>query len=879
MSEPAWPSFEEQLSQDRVEQGTALERLIQENQDFDLLRAEEANDKLGLPLWLRVAYRKQHQDQDFPADDPTGGYPRALKNLYAWMLAHPDLQPNPPSNPSATAPETAPAEAAEAEAEVRAAPTAAITIGTEQRISGAQANPRSESDIRVNFFDTNQIIAASNAINDSAQAQFFSQDGGATWGQTSLPLDPSDSFQSDPTVDWTSDGTAWATTIGIDPSFNLRLKSYQSPDAGVTWAFEAIFSDTQTQADKQLMWVDHSPTSPFQDTIYVIWHNGLPAFVNRRLPSTGAWQTPLQVSGAETTGTGIGGDVTTNSAGDVFALWPDTGSRGLFVAKSTDGGASFGTPVPIATTFASFDIGVPAFVFRRALIYVSAGAFRTATQDLVYAIWTDLTGVAGCNTPGNEPGSDATSACKTRIWFSRSVDGGATWEPGRMINDQASLNDQFNPRLSVDETDGTLAVIYYDTVDDPTRLQTDVWTQTSSDDGVTWSAAVKVTSARTDETVAGADFGNQYGDYNGLSGFAGTFHPSWTDRRSGGPEEIWTAPITVTTTPTVQPSSGFAIQGHFGTKGNFEVVAPRQSVRLAHFWRDNDDPNLGWHGPNVFGANAHYHPVALIQSSFSTAGNGPGNLELVAPTGDHLDHYWREDVGPFPWHGPFGIPGASGVEGPALIQGRFGTNGNFEVVAARLAGRLAHFWRDNDATGLPWTGPNVFGANVHYDAVALIQSSFSTAGNGPGNLEVIAHTGDHLDHYWREDVGPFVWHGPFGIPGATGTAATPTLIQGSFGTNGNFEVVVPLASGRLAHFWRDNDDPNLAWHGPNIFGANAVYDAVALIQSNFSTAGNGPGNLEVIAHTGDHLDHYWREDVGPFPWHGPFGIPGTTGTA
>jgi hypothetical protein len=765
MSEPAWPSFEEQLSQDRVEQGTALERLIQENQDFDLLRAEEANDRLGLPAWVRVYWRKQHPELEYRADDPTGGYPRVLKNVYAWMLAHPDLQPNPPSNPSVTAPEAAEAEAAEAEAALTRA------VGTEQRISGAQTNPRSESDIRVNFFDTNQVIAASNAIGDSVQAQYYSQDAGGTWGQTSLPLDPGDSFQSDPTVDWTSDGTAWATTIGIDSSFNLRLKSYQSTDGGATWSLETTFSDTQTAADKQLMWIDHSPTSPFQDTIYVIWHNGFPAFVNRRLPATGAWQVPLQVSGAETTGTGIGGDITTNSAGDVFAFWPDTGSRGLFVAKSTDGGATFGAPITIATTFASFDIGIPSFVFRRALIYVSAGAYRTATQDLVYAIWTDLTGAAGCNTPGNEPGSDATSACKTRIWFSRSTDGGVTWEPGRMLNDQASLNDQFNPRLSVDETDGTLAVIYYDTVEDATRLQTDVWCQTSSDDGVTWSAAVKVTSARTDETVAGADFGNQYGDYNGLSGSAGTFHPSWTDRRSGGPEEIWTAPITVATTPAVQvqPSSGFAVQGRFGTKGNFEVVAPLQAGRLAHFWRSNDAANLPWHGPTPFGSSDVYDPVALIQSNFSTAGSGPGNLEVVGHTGNRLDHYWREDVSPFPWHGPFAIPGSTGTAAtPTLIQGSFGTRGNFEVVVPMASGGLAHFWRDNDAPNLAWHGPTQFGSSDIYDAVALIQSNFSTAGAGPGNLEVIAHTGNRLHFYWRDDVNPFPWHGPFAIPGATG---------------------------------------------------------------------------------------------------------------
>jgi hypothetical protein len=268
------------------------------------------------------------------------------------------------------------------------------------------------------------------------------------------------------------------------------------------------------------------------------------------------------VSGAETTGTAIGGAVTTNAAGDVFAMWPDTVSRGLRVAKSTDGGASFSSPVTIATTFAAFDIAVPAFAQRHALIYLSAGAYSATGKNLVYAVWTDLTGVAGCSSSANAPGSDVTSACKTRIWFSRSADGGTTWDPATMINDQSSLNDQFNPRLAVD-ANGTLVVIYYDTVDDPGRLKTDVWYQSSSDDGVTWSAATKVTTSQTDETASGVD-ANQYGDYNGLSGFSGKFFPTWTDRRNGAQEEIWTAPITVAAIPTVtgiSPTSGAAAGG------------------------------------------------------------------------------------------------------------------------------------------------------------------------------------------------------------------------------------------------------------------------------------------------------------------------------
>ncbi len=60
---------------------------------------------------------------------------------------------------------------------------------------------------------------------------------------------------------------------------------------------------------------------------------------------------------------------------------------------------------------------------------------------------------------------------------------------------------------------------------------------------MTWTVPLRVTTAMTDETVAGSDSGNQYGDYNSLSGTAGLFLPSWTDRRSNSLEEVWTARI------------------------------------------------------------------------------------------------------------------------------------------------------------------------------------------------------------------------------------------------------------------------------------------------------------------------------------------------
>jgi hypothetical protein len=88
---PEWPSIEEQLRAAHVEPGSKLEELIRDNQDFSLLRPEELNDQLRIPLWLRVQFRKRHPDSTPTPGDPTGGYPLALRDLAEWMVEHQDL--------------------------------------------------------------------------------------------------------------------------------------------------------------------------------------------------------------------------------------------------------------------------------------------------------------------------------------------------------------------------------------------------------------------------------------------------------------------------------------------------------------------------------------------------------------------------------------------------------------------------------------------------------------------------------------------------------------------------------------------------------------------------------------------------------------------
>jgi hypothetical protein len=522
-----WPSLEEQLARDRVPAGSALARLIAENQELDLLRPAEAHDKIGLPPWLRVLWRKQHPEGEFLASDPTGGYPLILKEFHEWMVEHPDLQPVRDDEPDA------------GHAQQKAA-----SAGPDKRVSDAGFGTRAESDVRVNYWDPSRIVASSNNLFRGRMDMYSSNDGGATWSTTVLPLTETDSFQSDPAVEWTSDGTAWTTFIGITRTGNtrndLRLRSFRSSD-GVRWVPDGDVSGDQTSADKQMMWTDHSDRSPFKDQIYVIWHSGRPVYVNRRTGPDGAWGDPIQVSGRETTGTGIGSDVKTNAAGHVFGFWPDTGSRKLYLVRSLNGGASYSKPITIARLFNSFIIQLPAQSRRAALIYVTGGAFLSGKKNNVYVAWTDLTGTRGCSTPFDDPRENVGSACKSRIWFAKSTNGGLRWSKPRMINNPSTLNDQFNPWMVVDETTGALGIIYYDTAGED-RTRVNLWYQSSFNEGNTWSAPLRLTSASSSTADESAP-GFQFGDYNGLSGIAGTFFPIWTDRREDGTEAIWTVQI------------------------------------------------------------------------------------------------------------------------------------------------------------------------------------------------------------------------------------------------------------------------------------------------------------------------------------------------
>jgi hypothetical protein len=239
----------------------------------------------------------------------------------------------------------------------------------------------------------------------------------------------------------------------------------------------------------------------------------------------------------------------------------------------------------------------------------------------------------------------------------------------------------------------------------------------------------------------------------------------------------------------------------------------------------------------------------------------------------------------FAWHGPQTI--TTGVINiPALVQatpGTYGAMGNYELVVPLRSGGIGHFFRNNDDPNLPWSEAVAFATDQGaVNAVSLIQSNFSSAANAglgtfpstsaPGNLAVVALAAGNLYYFFREDI-EFAWSGPTLI--TSGVEGNPSFVQaipGTYGTMGNYELVVPLQSGGMAHFFRDNDDlANLPWSETATFGTDqGLVTGVSLIQSNFSTAAQAglgtfpsptaPGNLAVVANVGGTLEYFYRDD-------------------
>ncbi len=161
--EPVWPTVEEQLAAAKVVHGTALERLVLENQDFSLLKPEEAETGFGSRRGCACTRTSRI---------PTHSLRRVIRQAatrlrcVTFTSGWSRIRICKPSR--------------------RVVQREGTQMPTNLRLSGAQTTPRRSRISASNYANLEQLIAASTHLS-ATQPIHYSGDGGATWTQTELP--------------------------------------------------------------------------------------------------------------------------------------------------------------------------------------------------------------------------------------------------------------------------------------------------------------------------------------------------------------------------------------------------------------------------------------------------------------------------------------------------------------------------------------------------------------------------------------------------------------------------------------------------------------------------------------------------------------------
>jgi Papain family cysteine protease len=249
------------------------------------------------------------------------------------------------------------------------------------------------------------------------------------------------------------------------------------------------------------------------------------------------------------------------------------------------------------------------------------------------------------------------------------------------------------------------------------------------------------------------------------------------------------------------------------------------------------------------------HSGCLLES-----GNGPQhkNFEMLRASVPRVSHLWRGsgEGGDWSWRLASQLEnpndtgaGAGAVGYPALTSSTW--NRNFECVYWEASGHLRHWFFDQAAGH--WADGGRFGPPDLAGWPGFIQSNYGA----PGHLEIVVRTSDgRLAHWWRDSEPPWSWHES--VRFASGVRASgPSLVQSTFGRQGNFEVVCVLDSGEMQHWWRDNDK-GAVWRQGATFGSGIDATPVCMVQGEFGAADETrPGNFELCVASGGQMQHWW----------------------
>jgi len=392
--------------------------------------------------------------------------------------------------------------------------------------SSAMLGNEAEDAIAVNPTNTSNVVTMSTLPDVvSGLSVNVTRNGGQTWARRvigSTISDPLGDICCDQQLAWDRFGNLWMTYL-VNENFHVLLAL--STDGGMSFAKVAEIAPGGDQPSIAVgansVWVSYATSPGKQIHAFGAPVTGLGQF--------GSFTTPEDVPNPG--GNGDYGDTAVGPNGQVMVTYQKNesgkGGTDIFTALDPDGlgPAGFNAPVLVAhSRVGGFD-PIPAQPDRTIDDEANLAWDRSggAHNGRAYLVWTQESPNSGNNTD---------------IELQHSDDNGATWSPAVKLNDDHTVNSQYNPAIALDQTTGNVALSWYDTRNDlgtggsgdTDGIPNDdfqVWGTYSTNGGATFASNFRISAGTSNAIDANSFF--DVGDYTHAAFVGGTFWPAWSD--------------------------------------------------------------------------------------------------------------------------------------------------------------------------------------------------------------------------------------------------------------------------------------------------------------------------------------------------------------